>query len=45
MTKEKDTLETIKLSLNGLLAELNALKASICVAIVFVDQALERVEE
>ena len=43
MTKE--VLSRIKSSLDGMLAELNSLKASICVTLVYVEQKLEEVDK
>jgi len=40
----KDVLTTIKSSLDGMLIELNSLKASICVTLVYVEQKLEEVK-
>jgi len=37
----EDILATIKSSLDGMLIELNSLKASICVVLVYVEQKLE----
>ena len=41
----KEILERIKPTLDGMLNELNALKASICVLIVYVEQELAKILE
>ena len=41
----EDVLTTIKSSLEDMLAELNSLKISICVTLVYVEQKLEEVKK